>query len=188
MDHGEWFSDLYRAHYAAVLRYALRRTDQETAHDVVSETFLVAWRRREAVPAGQGQQAPWLFGVARLALANAERSRNRAQRVTARLGQQQRTDRQVPDPAGAVAEQERLRQALGSLSKTDQEALRLVGWEELDLAGAALAVGCQKSVMAVRLHRARRRLERALVAADSAEHQSSGALPAPIREVSQETR
>ena len=44
MDHDEWFSAFYRAHYAAVLRYTLRRTDRETAHDVVSETFLVAWR------------------------------------------------------------------------------------------------------------------------------------------------
>ena len=56
MDHDEWFSAFYRAHYAAVLRNTLRRTDRETAHDVVSETFLVAWRRRTAVPADPGSR------------------------------------------------------------------------------------------------------------------------------------
>ena len=195
MDHDEWFSAFYRAHYEAVLRYALRRTDRETAHDVVSETFLVAWRRRAAVPVDPGQQAPWLFGVARLSLANAERSANRAQRVTARLGQQ-RGDHQVPDPTGAVAEQHRLRQALATLSGADQEALRLIGWEELDLAAAALAMGCPKSVMAVRLYRARRRLERALDAglpgaprsapgtrpgSDERRRPSAGSLATPLR-------
>jgi RNA polymerase sigma-70 factor (ECF subfamily) len=47
--------------------------------------------------------------------------------------------------------------------------LRLVGWEELDLAGAALAMGCSRSTMAVRLHRARRRLIRALRAVEPGE-------------------
>lgn len=177
MDRGERFSELYRAHYPAILRYALRRTDPETARDVVAETFLVAWRRLDAgVPADPGQVEPWLYGVARLVAANAERSRHRVQRVTARLGQESRLDQenrldQVPDTARAVTERARLAQALVGLTAADQEVLRLVGWEELDLAGAALAMGCSRSTMAVRLHRARRRLERALRAVD---HEPSG--------------
>jgi RNA polymerase sigma-70 factor, ECF subfamily len=173
MDRGDRFSELYRAHYEAILRYARRRTDPETASDVVAETFLVAWRRLDAVPADPGQVEPWLYGVARLVMANAERSRHRVQRVTVRLGRESRVD-QVPDTAGAVTERDRLAQALASLTASDQEVLRLIGWEELDLAGAALAMGCSRSTMTVRLHRARRRLERALDTVDHQEHEEHG--------------
>jgi RNA polymerase sigma-70 factor (ECF subfamily) len=65
-----------------------------------------------------------------------------------------------------VTERARLRQALRALPDMDQEVLRLVGWEELDLAGAALAMGCSRATMAVRLHRARRRMIRALRAVE----------------------
>ena len=186
MDRDDRFSELYRAHYEAILRYARRRTDPETARDVVAETFLVAWRRLDAVPADPGQAEPWLYGVARLVMANAERSRHRAQRITARLGQQSRDD-YAPDPAKAVTERGRLERALASLTGSDQEVLRLVGWEELDLAGTALAMGCSRSTMAVRLHRARRRLERALRAADNEDRRPVGTNPMSGQKISQET-
>jgi RNA polymerase sigma-70 factor, ECF subfamily len=40
--------------------------------------------------------------------------------------------------------------------------LALVAWEELPVADAARALGCSAPVFSVRLHRARRRLERLL--------------------------
>jgi len=160
VDQAEEFSDFYRAHFDEVMRYALRRTDPETAKDVVAETFLVAWRRLDAVPTDSGMASPWLYGVARRVLANTTRARLRAERLTARLGQDRRVT-SAADAAGEIAETDRLRHALATLSELDQEALRLVGWEELDLAAAALAMGCSRATMAVRLHRARRRLEQA---------------------------
>jgi RNA polymerase sigma factor (sigma-70 family) len=160
VDPQQRFTLLYQRHYGAVMRYAARRTDPDTARDVVAETFLVAWRRLEAVPDGAAGAEPWLYAVARRVLANAERSRRRADRVTARLGHQRPVT--AADPAEAVTERARVEQALRALPEADREALRLVGWEELDLAGAALAMGCSRAAMAVRLHRARRRLARAL--------------------------
>jgi DNA-directed RNA polymerase specialized sigma24 family protein len=45
------FGQLYRDQARAILAYALRRIeDPEDAADVVAETFLVAWRRLDAVP------------------------------------------------------------------------------------------------------------------------------------------
>lgn len=189
MDHGDRFSELFRARYEAVLRYASRRTDPETALDVVAETFLIAWRRHEEVPADPGQALPWLYGVARRVLANAERSRRRADRVAARLSQE-RSIGHVPDSARGVAERSRLGRALATLTATDQEALRLVGWEELDLAEAAQAMRCSRAAMAVRLHRARRRLEQALRTADSenGERGPAARQALPARKISQETR
>jgi RNA polymerase sigma-70 factor, ECF subfamily len=95
------FNALYCAHSQAVLRYAGRRTDPDSAGDIVAETFLVAWRRLDDVPTGPGQAEPWLYAVARRVLANAERSNRRAQRVAARLWQEGRNG-QVPDPAAAI--------------------------------------------------------------------------------------
>lgn len=171
MDVEKRFDTLYRARHGAVLRYASRRTDPDTARDVVAETFLIAWRRIAAVPADDSQVEPWLYAVARRVLANAERSRLRSERVAQRVWQDSRDDFS-PDPAAEISERQRLAQALQRLSEADREALRLIGWEELDIAGAALVMGCSRSAMAVRLHRARRRLDRALALIDGAERPS----------------
>lgn len=182
MDAEGRFNALYLAHSGAVLRYASRRTDPNSARDVVAETFLIAWRKLDDVPASAGQAEPWLYAVARRVLANAERSNRRAQRVAARLWQEGQEGQlgQVSDPAVVIAERHRVIQALNKLSEPDQEALRLVGWEGLDVAGAALAMGCSRSAMAVRLHRARRRLDQALRLADGSESRSvRSSAPAP---------
>jgi RNA polymerase sigma-70 factor (ECF subfamily) len=161
------FTALWQAHHAAVLRYAVRRTDTSAAQDVVSEAFLVAWRRLAEVPDDPAQSLPWLYGVARRALANSDRSRRRAQRLSAQLSRAGTEETLVADPADGVTEQARVQQALGSLAEHDQEILRLIGWEGLDLAGAALAMGSSRATTAVRLHRARSRMARALGALDA---------------------
>jgi RNA polymerase sigma-70 factor (ECF subfamily) len=183
VDVEDQFDALYRAHSRAVLRYAARRTDPETAGDIVAETFLVAWRRLADVPTDPGQAEPWLYGVARRVLANAERSSRRTNRVAARLWLEGAQD-EAPDPAAVVSERQRVIQALSELTEPDQEALRLVGWEGLDVAGAALAMGCSRSAMAVRLHRARRRLDQALRSVDASESRlvgSTAPAPSPAR-------
>jgi RNA polymerase sigma-70 factor (ECF subfamily) len=156
------FTLLYRTHYDAIHGYAARRTDPATARDVAAETFLVAWRRPTAVPRDPDAVRLWLYGVARRALANAERSRGRSMRVAAKLLATTDAIELAPDLADGVVERARIREALGSLSALDQETLRLVAWEGLDLAGAAEVMGCSRSLMAVRLHRARGRMARAL--------------------------
>ena len=173
---------LWQAHHAAVLRYAVRRSDPATAQDAVSETFLVAWRRLAEVPEDPDQALPWLYGVARRVLANSDRSSRRTQRLSALLSHTGAAVGQVPDPADGVAEQARVRQALGRLPAADQEALRLVGWEDLDLAGAALAMGCSRPTMAVRLHRARRRMAHALAAIDAAADVDDAGEGEPVRD------
>jgi RNA polymerase sigma factor (sigma-70 family) len=168
VDADQRFAALYEDHYAAILRYACRRTDPDSARDVAAETFLVAWRRLADVPADPANAQPWLYGVARRILANSDRSRRRSEHLAARLTQSGTSAHHTPDLADAVTERARLRQALQSLPELDQEVLRLVGWEELDLAAAAIAMGCSRSTMAVRLHRARRRMIRAVRAVESA--------------------
>jgi hypothetical protein len=52
------FSSLFETHYVAVVRFAARRTDDESARDVAAETFLTAWRRMSAVPREPEQRSP----------------------------------------------------------------------------------------------------------------------------------
>jgi RNA polymerase sigma-70 factor (ECF subfamily) len=170
----ERLTALWREHHAAVLRYASRRTDPEAAQDAVSETFLVAWRRLPEVPDDPAQARPWLYAVARRVLANSARSQRRTQRLSARLTGVGFGAGGVPDHAEGVTERARVRQALGHLAERDQEALLLVCWEDLDLAGAALVMGCSRTAMAVRLHRARRRLAVILRACDGADGEPPG--------------
>jgi RNA polymerase sigma-70 factor (ECF subfamily) len=148
------FVALYERHYASVLAYARRRTDESTARDVTAETFLVAWRRLDEA-AHRG--LPWLYRTAGLQLRNARRSEQRQERTAGRLAGLAAGPPQA-DPATEYAERRSFAEALERLPDGERELLRLVVWEQLDLRTAAAVAGCSPGAAAVRLHRARRRL------------------------------
>jgi RNA polymerase sigma-70 factor (ECF subfamily) len=156
------FTALYERHYGDVLRYAARRAGTEAAAEVAAETFLTAWRRLDAVPARQ--PLPWLYVTARQVLANELRKQERRQRLDARMQIEAGAGAQAgrAGPADSAAGQLDVLAALATLPANDQEALRLTEWEQLDHAAAARAAGCSATAFKVRLHRARRRLARAL--------------------------
>jgi RNA polymerase sigma-70 factor, ECF subfamily len=149
----ERFEAIYADHAGAVYRYALRRTARDDAHDIVSEVFLIAWRRLEDVPA---EPRGWLLGVARRVASNARRGSDRRVALRERL-----TAERSPAPEEADGPV-RLAEALLSLSETDREALTLTAWDGLSHSEAAEALGVRESTFGVRLFRARRRLGRAL--------------------------
>ncbi len=153
-DQVEAISRLYERHADAVHRYAMRRSDGETADEVTAQVFLVAWRRRAALP---DDALPWLYGVARRVLADQRRGASRRVRLSERLRSATvgpGTQLELPDRV--------LARALRRLSDTDREVLLLRYWEELEPAQVARAIGCSRGAAAVRLHRARARLRRAL--------------------------
>jgi RNA polymerase sigma factor (sigma-70 family) len=154
------FVELYDDHSDAVLRYALRRTHADAAGDVLAETFLVAWRRLERVPS---EPRAWLLAVARRVLANHRRGDARREALVIRLASEPR--RRHPDPSEGAG----VAGALDRLSSRDREALLLVYWDGLSPGEAAQVLGCTALAFRSRLHRARRRLSRALVADEEAE-------------------
>lgn len=153
-DPAELIGRLYQRHAGAVHRYALRRSDQETAEEVTAQVFLVAWRRRSSLPE---DALPWLYGVARRALADQRRGATRRQRLEERLRGASDADTVALD-----LDDQGLAEGLQRLSAVDREALLLRYWEELEPAQVAQALGCSRAAAAVRLHRARRRLAREL--------------------------
>ena len=151
------FEEIYAACHDPVLGYALRRTGNgDDAADVLAETFLVAWRRLDDVPAGD-RARPWLYGVARRVLAN----HHRGERRRTALGERLRAElTSVTDHA--VTDLDAVAVAFRGLSGDDRELLSLVGWEGLDAGQIAIALGCSRNAVRIRLHRARRRFARAL--------------------------
>lgn len=149
------FEQVFRTSYDAVYRYAARRVPAEAVQDVVSETFLVAWRRFEEL---RGEPLPWLLGIARRVCANQLRTRERHEALARRLSAE--TPARVE---GAYrADDPDVLLALAALPERDREALMLVAWDGLDNDAAAAVMRCTKATFAVRLHRARRRLAQRL--------------------------
>jgi len=148
------FERLFRSEADAVRSYALRRTDPADADDVVAETFLVAWRRFDDMPS---DPRPWLLSVARNVLANRRRSVRRLVSLSDRLAQG--TGRSAsPDGTAATDLKLAVIAALERLPEKEQEAMRLIAWDRLSPADAATVLGCTRATLAVRVHRARRRL------------------------------
>jgi RNA polymerase sigma factor (sigma-70 family) len=156
-DDRERFERIYRENFRAVLRFAALRIDPERAKDVAAETFLVAWRRLEDVPA---EPRAWLLGVARKVIAGQFRSQTRRDALAARLGRA--ANDYTQDPATAFADHDEALVAFATLRERDREVLRLVAWDGLNPAEAAEVLGVTRLAFTVRLHRARRRLENAL--------------------------
>jgi RNA polymerase sigma-70 factor (ECF subfamily) len=163
-----------------VLAYALRRLDERSAaEDVAAQTFAVAWRRFDAMPA---DPLPWLFGIARLAIQNEARSTRRRSRLLARVTSQYRSGA-GPDPADSVSARSAILTALSHLGEGQREVLRLAAWEGLDAGRAAAVLGCSRGAYALRLHRARLRLAKELAASG---HISDEDEAVPIAEITQE--
>lgn len=155
------FQEIYDQYSGLILAYAARRTaDAQDAADIVADTFMVAWRRIEEVPAGEDAR-PWLYGVARWVLANHHRGKRRRQTLDERLATNVVT---LIDDAAIDPQLDRavVAAAFAELADSDRELLTLVGWDGLDRDEVAVIVGCSRATVRLRLHRARKRFEEAL--------------------------
>jgi RNA polymerase sigma-70 factor (ECF subfamily) len=156
-DERDRFTDLYRRQHARVFAYAVSHGGRQLAEEVVAETFLVAWRRVDAVPTSH--PLPWLLATARNILRERFRDEVRQRSIADELGAWRGT---AADVADGVTERAEMLAALAQLSADDRELLTLVAWHGLSAGDAAKVVGCSTATYFVRLHRARRRLEQAL--------------------------
>lgn len=150
------FEQLYADLGPRVLAYALRRTEPEDARDVVADVFTVAWRRLGRVPEGPAA-LPWLLVTARNVLGAHQRARRKE------IGMREGI---ATDHAEWIPGELMLARTFSRLRPDDRETLALVAWDGLATGEAARVAGCSTATFAVRLHRARRRLERLLAEAD----------------------
>ncbi|MCX0241659.1 RNA polymerase sigma factor [Streptomyces drozdowiczii] len=179
------FAALYEEYARPVYNHAYRLTgDWSAAEEVMSETFLAAWRTRQSVEPEGESLLPWLLGIATNKARNANRGTGRRLAFLAR--------RPAPEPvadiadaaAGQVDDARRLaavRQALDGLRRQDREVLALCVWSGLDYAEAAEALGVPVGTVRSRLSRARERLRRLTDDRLARERNDSGTEPRPRR-------
>ena len=163
------FGLLFDEHARAVYNLGFRLTaNWSAAEDVVSLTFLEAWRLRARIdPAGESLR-PWLLGIAVNVCRNLARASRRHQAAMSRIPPPPVVPDFADELAGRLDDTAALQlvtEALGALRRGEREIIALCVWSDLDYATAAQALGVPVGTVRSRLSRARRRL-RTLVPAD----------------------
>ena len=160
------FRAAYSRTYAALVRYARRRVPASEADDVVAEVFLTAWRRWADRPSTD-DPLPWLYGIAANVLRNHGRGDRRRLRLVSRLAGHLGSESVAGPDATLGLGDLALAEAMQQLSFDEQEVLRLTAWEQLSHAEIAVALGCSVNAVAIRSHRAKRRLANVLTGNDA---------------------
>src|SRR5262245_2471445 len=131
------FGRLFDVYARPLHRYLSRRVGVENAHDLVSETFLVALNQRHAYDPRRGAVRSWLYGIATNLLRRQVRQEVRALQATARsIGHTPAAEgsheTRVADRLDAAAMAARLAGALAQLNEGDRDVLLLTSWAGLD--------------------------------------------------------
>ncbi|RBJ08638.1 RNA polymerase subunit sigma-70 [Micromonospora provocatoris] len=159
------FAVLYDRHATALFRYAYARVGAEFADDMVSETFLAAFRRRQHYDASRPDARPWLFGILTKEISHHRRRERAHYQAMARSYASDRgldSSEQAVAHAAARAIRAPLAKALATLAARDRDVLLLIAWGELSYEETAQAVGIPVGTVRSRLHRARRKVAAAL--------------------------
>ncbi|WP_046012587.1 RNA polymerase sigma factor [Microbacterium sp. SA39] len=164
LDHPPAFAELFDRHSRVVNAFASYRVGRHTAEDVLSETFLVAFRRRADYDVGVESAVPWLLGIAsrlirRHRAVEAKHWRSFAAAVT---GEEHSSEGGVDDAMirlDAEREVQGLRARIAALAPKDRETLLLYAWQGLTYEEVAAALGVPVGTVRSRLNRVRKRLD-----------------------------
>jgi RNA polymerase sigma factor (sigma-70 family) len=161
----EAFAALFDRHAPHIHRYLARRLGEQHADDLVGETFLTAFRRRETFRPAHRDARPWLYGIATNLIAQHRRDEIRAYRLRQAVVPEPdavcHADRVAADVT-AAALRDTLTAALAGLSAGDRDVLLLITQEELTYDQVAAALEIPVGTVRSRLHRARITLRAAL--------------------------
>jgi RNA polymerase sigma factor (sigma-70 family) len=178
------FGLLFDRHARAVHRYVASRVRRGDVDDVVSETFVTAFRTRARYDRAYEDARPWLLGIATNVLRHHHRSEGR--RLT-RLRAATHHSEPGSDPAESVAtaidkasETDRVARALARLDDRYRDVLLLAAGADLTYEQIARTLGVPVGTVRSRLARGRHRL-RELLDADG-QHQPDATHVTPATE------
>ena len=158
-DFGAWYVE----HQSAVYRYVrFRVATRETAEDVTSIVFMKALRSFDRYDSGRASPRTWLLRIARNAVTDHLRSLQRRGSLHVSLDRIPDLVADVPSQEERVIKQERIQRLLNGsrrLRSADQEILSLRYGSGLDNAEIAEHLNVSNNAVAVRLHRALKRLK-----------------------------
>jgi RNA polymerase sigma-70 factor (ECF subfamily) len=160
------FAELFHRHSGEIGRYVTRRVGPGIAEDIVAETFLVAFRRRDSYDGDRKDARPWLYGIATNVMRRHRRDEVRALRALERTGSDPVMTESFADRADgrvAAAETSRLlAPALARLNSGQRDVLLLTAWAGLTLDQIAEVLGIPHGTARSRLNRARTKIRAAL--------------------------
>jgi len=159
----ELFEAFYREQVEDLERFVARRVgDRERAADLTAEIFLAAIESADRYRPRRGTPKAWLYGIARIVVANDRRQRGRQRVGEERLRGGALLDQddaaRIDARIDAAARSRQLYAAMDRLPEAERAVLELVALDELAVAEAAAAAGLRPVTARVRLHRARRKL------------------------------
>lgn len=157
------FETWYRDHRSSVYRYVrFRVATREMAEDVTSEVFLKALRAFRRYDPERAAPRTWLLRIARNAVTDHLRGLRRRGSLHVSLDRIPDLVADVPGQEDRLIRQERIQRLLNGsqrLRKVDQEVLSLRYGAGLSNAEIAEHLDISNNAVAVRLHRALRRLK-----------------------------
>jgi len=161
-DFEAWFHE----HRSAVYRYVrFRVATREVAEDVTSEVFMKALRSLHRYDADRASPRTWLLRIARNAVTDHLRALKRRGSLHVSLDRVPDLVADVPSQEERLVREERIQRLLNgsqTLRKSDQEILSLRYGSGLDNGEVAEHLGISNNAVAVRLHRALKRLKDAV--------------------------
>ncbi|WP_244929868.1 sigma-70 family RNA polymerase sigma factor [Nocardioides sp. W7] len=146
------FTELWHAEAPHVLAFARRHVGAEAAHDVVAETFMIAWRRWGDLPT---PPIGWLLVTARKVIQNRARASRRHRALEDRIALLDGVAAYAADSADAVLSRREALERLARLDEQHREALLLISWDGLTNDQAATVLGIKPATFRRRLSRAR---------------------------------
>ncbi|WP_250564384.1 RNA polymerase sigma factor [Sphaerisporangium fuscum] len=162
----ESFAALYDRYFGDIYRYVAARVGPQAADDLASETFLVAFRKREDFDPDRGAVRQWLYGIATNLLAHHRRSETRRLEALARVPMEDPAESEHADRVAAqvtaAGAQHRLAAELSRLPDGERDVLLLAAYGDLSYEEIAQALDVPLGTVASRLHRVRKRLRAAL--------------------------
>jgi RNA polymerase sigma-70 factor (ECF subfamily) len=167
----ERFAVLFDRHAPHIYRYLARRAGRQVADDLVAETFLAAFAKRDRYDLGHPDARPWLYGIATNLVGQHRRDQARQDRITQAAAA---AEPEVPGHADRVAAdvtaqamRTLLEGALAALSAGDRDVLLLIAWEQLTYAEVSRALAIPVGTVQSRLHRARTKVRQVLAGTDA---------------------
>jgi RNA polymerase sigma-70 factor (ECF subfamily) len=164
------FESWYDEHQATVFRYVrFRVATRETAEDVTSEVFMKALRSIQRYDPTRASPRTWLLRIARNAVTDHLRALRRRGSLHVSLDRVPDLVADVPSQDERVVKQERIEKLLNGsrrLRRADQEILSLRYGGGLSNGEIAESLGISHNAVAVRLHRALKRLKDAVHSLD----------------------
>jgi len=158
-------SDAFRREAGSILGFFIRRDVAPVdAADLVSETFLAAWKSSRRSTIEPAMLRAWLFGIARNVLSQHRRGRTRRSALADRL--RWTLDEAHVQTATEPTLAEHIRELIRQLPEIDREIVQLVYWDGFTQEEVATIIGKPATVVRARLSRARGVLREQLAESD----------------------